>query len=430
MLAQMHSLQTASSGEVAPAPIEQANQTYPIAELVAFFIALILFSEGLVPRLVTAEEAVEGTPILRVVWLPIYALAFAGAVLHAKAMTRTAVRLPFLMLLLGLAAASFAWSIDTGLTQRRAIAIVMTTLAGLYIGTRYDWRTMLRVIGLAWLTIACVSALVAILNPGFGVHQDIHPGAWRGMYYEKNQLGGHMATASFICGFMTLMDVDWRRFWAAGFAVCAGLVLMSTSTTSLLALLFGVGVLGAALWMKRGQLTAVFSLWLGLIAVIIGGAVLVLAPDLVLAVLGKDATLTGRTDIWSASVDVISQRPLLGYGYGAFWAPESEPAFWVRDVLEWDSPTAHNAWLDVAIALGLIGLGLFVLNFLLTIARAVTLSITTWTGVFALGICCQFLLFSLSESIALQQNSITWITYVAVAAKLANQRSGRPATQP
>ncbi|MDJ0921513.1 MAG: O-antigen ligase [Henriciella sp.] len=411
-------------------PKDKSEHTYPIAELAAFFVALVLFSEGLLPRLVTAEEVVEGTPILRVAWLPIYALVLAGVIWQAKAMALTALRVPFLILLLGLAALSFTWSIDTGLTQRRAVAIVMTTLTGLYIGTRYDWRTLLRVIGLTWLTIASISALVAILVPGFGVHQDIHPGAWRGMYYEKNQLGAHMAAASFICGFMALMDTDWRRVWVIGFGICTGLVLMSTSTTALLALLLGTGILVAALWMKRGQLTTVFGVWIGCVAVLIGSAILVLAPELILSVLGKDATLTGRTDIWSASIEVISERPWLGYGYGAFWAPDSEPAFWVREVLEWESPTAHNAWLDIAIALGLIGLVLFGLNFALTLGRAIRLAVTTWTGVLALGLCCQFLLFSLSESNALQQNSITWIIYVAIAAKLANPLSNRQPRQP
>jgi hypothetical protein len=41
------------------------------------------------------------------------------------------------------------------------------------------------------------------------------------------------------------------------------------------------------------------------------------------------------------------------------------------------------------------------------------------SGWLALGVAGQFLLFSLSESIALQQNAIVWVTYVAVAAKTA-----------
>lgn len=418
MLALMHSSQIASSADLRLPEQAKDGPTYPLAELAALFIALVLFSEGLVPRLVTADEVADGTPILRLAWLPVYALVLAGSLWHARAMAMTALRLPFLMALLAIAAGSVAWSIDPALTQRRAIAVLMTSLSGLYIGTRYDWRTMLRVIGLVWITIAVISALVSLLNPTFGVHQELHAGAWRGMYYEKNQLGGHMATASLICGFLALMDLDWRRFWSGGFVLCAGLVLMSTSTTALLAMTLGIAILCVALWMKRGQLTAIFSLWLGFVFVLIAGTVLLLSPELVLGVLGKDATLTGRTDIWSVAFDAIIQRPWLGYGYGAFWAPESEPAFWIREALQWDAPTAHNAWIDVVLALGLVGLVCFLLNFVLTLGRALIASFTTWTGVLALGICSQFILLSMSESIALQQNAIVWVTYIAIAAKL------------
>ena len=47
--------------------------------------------------------------------------------------------------------------------------------------------------------------------------------------------------------------------------------------------------------------------------------VFALSPDLILGFLGKDATLTGRTDLWEFVKICISQRPLLGWGFSAFW---------------------------------------------------------------------------------------------------------------
>ncbi|MEM9054197.1 MAG: O-antigen ligase family protein, partial [Pseudomonadota bacterium] len=146
--------------------------------------------------------------------------------------------------------------------------------------------------------------------------------------------------------------------------------------------------------------------------------------------LGRDASLTGRTSIWFELAQDISERPTLGYGYGVFWMLESEPAYWLREVLEWDAPTAHNSWLEVAIALGLSGLALLLLDFVITIWRALRAAIDTWAGVFALGVCAQFTLFSVSESIALQQNSLTWLTYVIIAAKLANTPKQLLSVQP
>ena len=414
----MHASQTVS--QVNPARNAARAQSYPKAELVLLFIVLIMFSEGLLPRLFDAEENPEGSPILRLMWLPVYAVTLCLIAWKAKETARTLIRMPFMIGLLCLAALSFLWSIDPALSQRRGIAIVMSTLAGIWIGTRYDWRTLLRVLGLVWLTVAIIGTLTALLNPAFGVMSEIHVGAWKGLYYEKNQLGGHMARAAFLTAFLFLMDRQWRPIWGAGVAISTLMVLMPTSKTSLMGLLLGFGIIAIALWMKRGRVTSLTLTWLG---TVIGGTVLgtlVFAPDVVFDLLGRDASLTGRTDIWAVLAQDIAERPWLGYGYGSFWMLDSEPAYWLREVLEWEAPTAHNGWLEVAIALGLTGLACLILDFALTVWRAVRASIDSWAGVFALGVCAQFLLFSISESIALMQNSLVWLTYVIVAAKLAN----------
>ncbi|MCF6328795.1 MAG: O-antigen ligase family protein [Henriciella sp.] len=401
---------------------EAGSQAVPgRLELALLFLALILFSGGLLPRLISGEQSADGLPLLRVLWLPVYALTLAAMVWKTKTMAITALRMPFMLALIILAGLSCLWSIDPGLSQRRGLAIAMTCFAGMFIGSRYDWKTLLRMFGMVWLTVSVLSFLTALLNPGFGVMQDVHAGAWTGLYFEKNQLGGNMARAAFLSGFLFLMDRPWRKLWAFGAVLCAVMVLLTTSMTSLLGLLLGIAVLSIGAWMKRGLLTGLVITWAGVVVAGIFAVVMIFAPDLIFAALGRDPSLTGRTDIWAALVDMIGQRPWFGYGYGAFWASESEPAYWVREVLGWDAPTAHNGWLEVALALGLVGLACLVLDFCMTLWRALRSSLNTWTGIFALGVCAQFILFSLSESISLQQNDLTWITYVAVAAQLTRR---------
>ncbi|MEM6557050.1 MAG: O-antigen ligase family protein [Pseudomonadota bacterium] len=389
------------------------------AEFLFLVVILLIFGEGLLPRLLSDESASDGSPILRFLWLPIYGVAFAGALWKAREIAQVCLRLPFLMLLLAVCALSVLWSIDPGLTARRSFAILMTTLAGLFIGTRYSWQTLLRGFAVAWLLVAIVSFLAAILVPAFGRMQDVHVGAWQGLYFEKNQLGGHMARAAIFAAFLAIMDGKYRWLWSGALILSTALVLLSTSKSSLLGLLVGLGILAVGAWMKQGVRVGLLTLWLGVIAAILTGAVFVFAPDLVFQLLGRDATLTGRTDIWFALADNIEERPWLGYGYGAFWAPESAPGNWLREALQWDAPTAHNGWLEVTVALGLIGLILLTLDFLLTTSRAVLAAVNTWTGLFALAFIAQFFLFSLSESASLQQNSIVWLIYVALAAKLS-----------
>jgi len=377
-----------------------------------------MFTEGLLPRLFASETDPEST-LLRMLWLPVYGFILLGCASMPGRFFSVLVRIPFLVFILILACASWSWSIDSAVTERRAIAIVATTLGGLFMAMRYDWRTMLRLFAAVWLFMAVVSIVSGIVAPGFSVMQDVHNGAWRGMWWEKNALGGHMARASFLMAFLLLMDRPWRKLWAAALAMCVALVLLSTSKTALLGLLFGFGVLLAGALMRRGVVSTLSMIWAGV--VLVGGAAmaLVLAPEVVFQLLGRDATLTGRTDIWTALMDAIADRPWLGYGYGAFWGVDSQPAYMVRLATEWAVPTAHNGWLETALSIGLLGLAGLIMSYLLFVFRAARLAVRDWTGLFALGVAGQFLLFSLSESIALQQNTIVWVTFVAVASKVA-----------
>ena len=47
----------------------------------------------------------------------------------------------------------------------------------------------------------------------------------------------------------------------------------------------------------------------------------------------------------------------LGYGYLAFWGLDSEPRYWLQKAVDWNAPSGHNGWLDLAISLGLVGGG-------------------------------------------------------------------------
>ncbi|MEL7109514.1 MAG: O-antigen ligase [Pseudomonadota bacterium] len=417
----------------ASAPSGGAQSSYsPVgrAEFVLLVLILLVFSEGLLPRLLSSEDSVDGSPLLRFLWLPIYAMALAGALWKVRDIAAVCIRLPFLMGLLAVCALSFLWSIDPALSMRRSFAILMTTLAGLYIGTRYNWQTLLRGLAVAWLVVALISFVVAIAIPSFGRMQEVHVGAWQGLYFEKNQLGGHMARAAIFAGILAIMDRRFRWPWICMLVLSIALVLLSTSKSSLLGLLVGLGILGVGAWMKQGLQVGLLTIWVGVIVAGAALAVGLLAPEIVFQLLGRDATLTGRTDIWIVLSDYIDQRPLLGYGYGAFWAPESDPGNWVREALQWDAPTAHNGWLEVTLALGFVGGAFLLLDFLMTIWRASLASIGTWTGIFALAFCAQFFLFSMSESASLQQNSIVWLIYVAIAAKLTTRPKGIIAVKP
>ena len=389
-------------------------------------ITLFMFAEAFLPRLLApgpvdaSGEAPEST-LLRFLWLPFYGLIGVGLVQVARDAFRTISRSPWLVMLALLAIASAMWSIDAELSFRRGIAVLATTLLGVYLAARFDWIGALRLFACVWFCLMAASFVAGIVAPGFSHAGDIHPGAWIGGWSEKNALGGHAARASFLFAFLVWRDAGPRKWWLGGLALSLALVVLSKSATALLGAGLGLGVLAAAWWMLKGRRWSLALAWGG---ASVGGLLLLIyltAPALLLGVLGKDETLTGRTDIWVELLRAIEQKPALGYGYLAFWGLDSEPRYWLQRAVDWNAPSGHNGWLDLAISLGFVGVALFLVDMLVSLWRAGRRSFASPTGVFAIGFLSQFLLFSMSESILLAQNSILWVTYVFVSAKLGQQ---------
>jgi exopolysaccharide production protein ExoQ len=137
--------------------------------------------------------------------------------------------------------------------------------------------------------------------------------------------------------------------------------------------------------------------------------------DLVLNVLGKDATLTGRTDLWAAVLQQIERYPVLGHGYSAFWLGWSGPSAAVLTAVQWEVPHAHNGFLDLLLDLGGVGLLLFAAGFGVAAVRSVaTLRATrTAEGIWPLAFLTFMLFYNLTESAILQQNSVFWVLFVA-----------------
>ena len=388
-------------------------------EVVCVGVSWLLFSEALLGRIFATPENPEGGAFLRFLWLPIYGFGAVAIMARWRDFAAIVIRSPALVALSCLAVASMFWSVDPGTSLRRGIAILFTTVFGFYVASTLTWKQMLRVLGIVWIILAVGNFIAGAAFPGFGRMHEIHVGAWNGLWFEKNALGGYLARASFLFAFLLMVDKGHRRWWGFGLFLSVLLVLLSTSKTSLLGMMLGFGIIFCYLWMQRGRIVTISTLWLIVGLTGAGYLVLTVAPEAVVALIGRDLSLTGRTDIWEVLLQLISERPLLGYGYGAFWGEQNGPAYQVWLATEWLVPTAHNGILEVVLALGWIGGGLMIIDFLMNLYRSASTVSSRPTSLFAFGTMALFALFSVSESVFLLQNNLTWVTYVAVAAKLS-----------
>ena len=382
------------------------------------FVLFMLSNAFIGPLLDPLQAGGENIPVLRLMWLPVYALILGLVAWRAPRLIRFWLPAAMLSLLVFWVFASASWSLDPGATNRRALAAAFTTLFGFYFAASFDGKRMAEIIATTFLFLAIGGGLAAVAYPSMGVHHDINAGDWRGLWYEKNQMGAMMVYGALAAMAAILAGSTRRKQMIVTIVLCAALIVMTKSKTSLVVLMIGLGGSMMLAAMRRGPATAVIIVWLGVTAIAAIVMVLWLAPDLVFKALGKDPTLTGRTDIWAAVLRQSAKHPLAGYGYAVFWTLESQPAQWIRKETGWLVPTAHNGWLDILAQLGWIGVGLCALvlggSLLVALFRFRKVEDGYWATLFL----AIFLMTTFSESFILERNGIAWALACAAVTRL------------
>lgn len=153
-------------------------------------------------------------------------------------------------------------------------------------------------------------------------------------------------------------------------AVAALTLVLTRSATIWVALLAVLVVLAFALWGRRlGQERRARVYWVagGLVAVAL--AAVLFARDFVFGLLGKSGDLTGRGETWAKVYELVEQRPWFGWGWVSYWPTWVEPFKGLDTKAGIAVMSAHNAWLDVWLQLGIIGVLVFAPIVFLTLQR-------------------------------------------------------------
>lgn len=408
------------------APLERAGAALAPAraradrwESVAAALCLVQLSEPLFAAIAQAQGLAEPPGYARIFFAPVYAFLAWVTWRDRKLALGAASAAPLLIGLLGLAFASTLWSIDSGATLRRSVWLGLSMTFGLYLAWRNDWPRLVETLAGACIVLIAGSFAVALLAPGVGTMPVEHIGAWSGLWTHKNTLGGVMALGAGIAAAAAWVAPERRTLWLWVAAGAFALVLLSTSKTALIASMLGLAIMGVCAMLRRGPIETILVAAAALAAIIVTVSVVVLAPDLLVGAIGRDLTLTGRTDIWNASANAVAAQPWLGYGYYAFWLPDNGPAFWVREAVRWKVASAHSGWLELALGMGRLGIALFALQLAATLVRGARAAMDARAGVWAPAFLAVFAIYTLSESHVLQANNLFWIIYVAVTARLA-----------
>ncbi|WP_158862779.1 O-antigen ligase family protein [Leifsonia sp. AG29] len=301
-----------------------------------------------------------------------------------------------LVAFLALAVVSVAWSAYPGASALGVLAQLATTAGGLFLALCLSWSSLLTALSNAFRWILGLSLLFELVvalfvrhpvlpvTPAIPMSPGKHPAAFywsRDLLFHGGPIQGivgnsnilaMIALLSLIVFGVQLADRVFRRGSVIVWLVVAAVTLALTrSSTVIVALLVTGAVLGFALWTRRAGPARRRPVYATAAALLVAVIVLVsLFASRIPALFGKSEDLTGRLDIWQKVIGLAQERPVFGWGWVSYWAPWVEPFQHLAERGGVVYLQAHNAWLDVWLQLGVVGVVVFGLLVLGTLWRS------------------------------------------------------------
>lgn len=158
-------------------------------------------------------------------------------------------------------------------------------------------------------------------------------------------------------------------------------------------------------------------IWTALVVAGTGVALFTILSHLIPAMLdslGKDSTLTGRTVLWKFGLDHFWTHPLTGYGFQAFWSEPSYTREYLRAYVDPRTSIFHNGYIEIIVALGLLGGGACIAIFAICLYRAACwyMSDATVTSAFFLFVMLFMAVASLVEPLLFGVHSFNHVMVV------------------
>lgn len=325
----------------------------------------------------------------------------------------------FIWILTIITSSSSVWSVYPEHTQKYMRELWLMSSFGLYFATRFSIKEQLRLVAWTLGIGAILSAYFALRVTGIGKHWGFHQGAWKGIYDYKNSLGSLMVLGSLAFFLLPIENPKHRKYKWGGFILTLIVMLFSTSKTSLVLSFLLIFIL----WFYRnfqwqGKITVMYLDIAILISGCVGTIVFSQWAD-ILAGLGKDPTLTGRTLMWGVALNRLDERFWLGFGRGAYWAPDSKYAIETGQSItqSFVPPHIHNGFIEIALDVGFIGLSIFIISFVITYFRALKLAYATKNSedVWPLAIWLFLMLNNMTESYLMRNTNLYWVLYITIA---------------
>lgn len=340
-----------------------------------------------------------------------------------------------LLIFMLLALVSVLWTTDRGKTLTGWIWLFGFAFLAIAVGHLRDTLQTVRAIGDVLRVLLALSLGAEILS---GILLDVPfaflaidgnlaiGGPIQGLFGTRNMLGfiAVIALITFV--------IEWRTqsvsaaITVPSIAVAAFLALLSASPT-VLVLAVTVGAAAGALSIVRHTKTRRRTIvqWLFAVAVIVSLAVAFAFRHAIIAWMGAGSDFSTRADLWNRILDFVAIKPLQGWGWFGGWQRGEYPFTYINYLLGDHHETALNAYFDVLLQLGVIGLLLFLLLGGVAVVRSWLVAsarrsiVYAWTPLVLVTLAVE----SMFESFTLQ--GAGWFMLVLCALRAGQSRSWR-----
>jgi exopolysaccharide production protein ExoQ len=312
---------------------------------------------------------------------------------------------------------SIVFSPDIWATFRFFISVLIVSLP-IYLHYKFlGFNSLYKLLNGFFVFTVAVCFIYVLILPQYGIMTAKHDGAWRGLFVHKNSFGGFLALISiflFVESFAIKSSLATKMI----FILAVLMVVLSKSATAIVALIFCFSTFFFLLYLTqfKQKSNRLLLLVLYFLAALIIYLIVSSNIDSILMMLGKDPTLSGRSELWAVLLELSIERPTFGYGLGYFHRPEVMYQF--TSAFGWAAKSTHSSYVDLILGIGYVGTCLFAfivgkLLFSAIMSRANNLY---ERKVIAAALSCVFgvLVVAASSSGVMLGNSVTWVLFVAL----------------
>ena len=326
---------------------------------------------------------------------------------------------PFFLLYTLLPSLSTLWSLVPDVTLRGGLAFSVFTAFGFYLAAQYKWDDLSRFWRWGYTALGLASFIMK--PPGSG--------GFVGLTLSKNSLGGVLAlcTAFWYLHYSQGAKTKTERWISLGLMFfCFYLVRANKSGGALVVTILLIITVSSLNFLKKLSFQWAFTAIICFLVVSIIMTVFVVdnLEEIIVGGLGKDLTLTGRTEFWPQLIDAVNQRPWLGYGYEGFFQQAklgpATPAYFIYTPNGFQPKNPHNGAIGILLAFGWPGLILMMISLLLNLAYAVRYLSRSKLEDAGMPICflVSIIVTNITEGYIVGSGN-AWLSYVMLTVRLA-----------